>query len=668
MKNLQDRENKVQGSLPTGAREERDALSELRHLLLAPEQDQLDRLEQRLDAKVARSDLVTIEQALNSKNEQLLKLEHLLNQEKIRLIEVEGNIRSQQEELRTLEQRLTAETEQLALLREKFANKTVTAADVSDVLHQAVDLRRKEDSKLSFALAPIIGDALETLIKKSPQKIVAVLGPKLGEMIGEYVRTAIREFTEEINEVVNHSLTTQAIKWRFEAYVKGVSYPELYFSRTLRYRVEQVFLIQKDSGLPLCQVTKGKVGVLNEDAVSAMLTAILAFVNDSFAKEEKQERVNYINVGNYKILVEHGPEAILAGVVKGASPPPNLSTQFKETLDKIHLRFKDEFLAFDGDTNIFESASEDLKYCLREERNKEFAQKEEKPKFSKGTLVLGACVLTVLVGGFVWWFRESESQQLTRLLEEVKNQQGLVSASITQNAETGPVLRILRDSRISEVISNVTEIFQREGIDIPIKEYMALGSMDIQKMVMLLLTPPTTVTLTVDNDVLVASGSANHDWIKRFESSPTLLPGINQINRNQLVDEDLRAIEELKHKLESYEVRFEQGRASLSSDAREELKVFSSNIQILDNVLQRLDKRGKIEVYGHTSPEGSMSRNQRIASERANNVIRTLNVSGLEVLQIVPVGLASQDDLSSEFSDEDLSKKRRITLRVIVNK
>ena len=640
-----------------------DSLSELRRLLLAPEQDQLDRLEQRLDTKVPHSDFVTIQEMLNVKHEQLLDLEQRLNLEKDRLAGVEGHVQTQQQELQALEQRLGAEMEQLSALEHKFADKVATATEVSDVLPQAVDLRQKQDAKLSFSLAPLIADAFEALLKKSPKKIIAILGPELGRLITEYARTVIRKFTDEINEIVNHSLTTEALKWRVEAYMKGVPYAELFFSRTLRFRVEQVFLIQKDSGILLCEVAREKGAVLDHDAISAMLTAIVSFVNDSFVKDEHEEKLNYITVGNYKIVVEHGHDAILAGVVKGASPPPNLSMRFKSTLDDIHLKFKEELLTFDGDTSIFDAASIDLKECLVQEWHKDFSPKKKERPVGVGRRSRG-CAVVALLAPLAAGIRVSTAQSDARLGE---SQQGVISASLTQGDGDGKVLRVLRDSSMPDVIQNVRMILENEGITIPIKQYLAMGSMDMQKMVVLLLAPPASVTLTVDKNVLAASGAAPHDWIDRFNRSPSLLPGIEQVDGSQLVDADLRAFEDLKNKIENHEVRFEQGRARISPNMKNELTLFSKDIQSLDGVLQRLGKQGKIEVYGYTSPEGSLRRNQRIATARANNVIRALNVSGLHALHVVPVAMASDVNLSSDLPEEELAKKRRISLRVIVD-
>ena len=662
MGNSEDRERTFQGSSSSSITDTTDSLSELRRLLLAPEQDQLDRLEERLDTKVPRSDFAAIEQMLNAKHEQLLLLEQRLNHERDKLAKVEGDVRAHQEELQVLGRRLGAEAEHLAVLEQKLVYKIATAEEVSDVLPQAIDLRQKQDAKLSFSLAPLIADSFEMLLKKSPKKIIAILGPELGRLITEYARTVIRKFTDEINEIVNHSLTAEALKWRVEAYMKGVPYAELFFSRTLRFRVEQVFLIQKDSGVLLCEVAREKGAVLDHDAISGMLTAIVSFVNDSFVKGDHEEKLNYITVGNYKIVIEHGHDAILAGIVKGASPPPNLSMRFKASLDDIHLKFKDEFLAFDGDTGIFDAASIDLKDCLVQEWNKDFAPPKKKNPWA--WLFVGSCVV-VLLAWFLWP-RESESHRLNRMLDEVKSQQGVISASITQDDGSGKVLRVLRDSTMPDVVQNVALIAEKEGINIPIKQYVAMASMDIQKMVVQLLAPPATVILTFDGERLVAKGSATHDWIKRFDNSPSLLPGVKQVDRSQLVDADLKEFEDLKSTIERHEVRFEQGRARLSSGLQDDLKNFSINIKSLDNILHRLGKHGKIEVYGHTSPEGSLRRNQRIASARANNVIRALNVSGLQALQVVPVPLASQEESTSELSNEDLSKRRRISLRVIV--
>ncbi len=659
MENLRD--NKVSGSSLTGARQENDALAELRHLLLAPEQNQLDQIEQRLESKVPRSDLVTIEHMLNVKHDQLIRLEQRLTQEKDRLSGIEGNVREQQEEIRAIEQRLAAETEQLALLEEKFSNNLVTASDVSDVLPQAVYLRNKQDAKLSFALAPLIEGGLETSIKKSPDKITQILGPHMNKLINFFVSSEMKKWTVKLDRLVERSLTPQAIKWRIEAYWNGVSYVDLFLSRTFRYRVEQVFLIQKDSGILLCDVAREDEAVLSRDAVSAMLTAVLEFFNDSFQK--KVEGANVIDFRNYKLLVEYGPEAILAGVVKAVSLPPDLSTLFKSTLDEIHIKYKEEFLAFKGDASIFDPASAELESCIAEKLNEDILPKKKKKTWIWALMGAALILLAVLL----LWPQESESERRNRILDLVKSQQGVITASISQGSEDGQVLHLLRDAKMTNVSNDVTTIIQKEEIDIPIKQYVAIDSMDIQKFAVLSLAPPATATLTIEDNVLVAKGSASHDWIARLENARSLIPGISEINRNQLVDEDLRLFEDLKDKIEAHEVRFEQGRASLSSGARKELKDFSVNIQKLDDVLGRLGKQGRIEVYGHTSPEGSVRQNQRIASARANNVIRALNISDLEAIHVVPISRTGQDELSSQLSDEDLSERRKISLRVILN-
>ena len=53
------------------------------------------------------------------------------------------------------------------------------------------------------------------------------------------------------------------------------------------------------------------------DAVSAMLTAIQDFVADSFLRENKGQKLDSIEFGDYNIWLISAPKGVLAAVVRG---------------------------------------------------------------------------------------------------------------------------------------------------------------------------------------------------------------------------------------------------------------------------------------------------------------------------------------------------------------
>lgn len=62
----------------------------------------------------------------------------------------------------------------------------------------------------------------------------------------------------------------------------GASFAEVVLRHTLLYRVEQVFLVHRESGLLLHHLTAQSIAAQAPDMVAGMLTAIQDFARDSF--------------------------------------------------------------------------------------------------------------------------------------------------------------------------------------------------------------------------------------------------------------------------------------------------------------------------------------------------------------------------------------------------
>ena len=91
-----------------------------------------------------------------------------------------------------------------------------------------------------------------------------------------------------MNQTLGRSFSAQGLKWRLEAWRTGKALREVVLLRTLVYRVEQVFLIHRETGLLLQHVSAGpRRASQDADMVSGMLTAIRDFVQDSFGGKER---------------------------------------------------------------------------------------------------------------------------------------------------------------------------------------------------------------------------------------------------------------------------------------------------------------------------------------------------------------------------------------------
>ncbi|MEO8349653.1 MAG: OmpA family protein, partial [Acidobacteriota bacterium] len=214
---------------------------------------------------------------------------------------------------------LVAEEAQVSRIQERLDDPEIHAEDVSRVLPEAIVLRSAKDDDFSRALQPTVEKAIVTSVRRDPQVLVDALFPVMGPAIRKAIASALASMVESFSETLEHSFSVQGVKWRMEAWRTGKPLAEVILLRTVVYRVEQVFLIHRESGLLLQHVSATAAGVQDADMVSGMLTAIRDFVHDSFGGKEG-DSLDTFQVGERSVWIEQGPHATLAAVVRGSAP------------------------------------------------------------------------------------------------------------------------------------------------------------------------------------------------------------------------------------------------------------------------------------------------------------------------------------------------------------
>ncbi|HEY9779543.1 MAG TPA: hypothetical protein V6D09_05335 [Leptolyngbyaceae cyanobacterium] len=136
-------------------------------------------------------------------------------------------------------------------LQARLDNPKVLVEDVSAVLPEAIVLRTMQDEQLTKAAVPTVEQAIHTSVKQDLNILSDALFPVMGPAIRKAVSTALKTLTESMNQTLDQSLSPQSFKWRLEALQTGKSFAEVVILRTLVYRVEQVFLIHKQTSLVL---------------------------------------------------------------------------------------------------------------------------------------------------------------------------------------------------------------------------------------------------------------------------------------------------------------------------------------------------------------------------------------------------------------------------------
>jgi outer membrane protein OmpA-like peptidoglycan-associated protein len=242
------------------------------------------------------------------------------------------------------------------------------------------------------------------------------LFPIIGEAVRKAVAHALQGMFDSLNLMLDRGLSFQSWKWRFEAWRTGKSFGQIALTHSLNYRVEQVFLIHRETGLLLGHVAFSDGVVQDADLISGMLTAIQDFVRDSFGPK-KTDELEVMQVGDFKLWLQHGPLALLAAVVSG-QPPPELREVFEREVEAIHQEFGSTLQNFDGDTSAMAGAEVNLRRCLLGAQNTT-AKRSHRAVWIVFVVILLA--LAALIG-----LRVRSDRRWTRYIERLQSEPGIM--------------------------------------------------------------------------------------------------------------------------------------------------------------------------------------------------------------------------------------------------
>ena len=341
----------------------------------------------------------------------------------------------------------------------------------------------------------------------------------MGPAIRRSILQTLRGLFESFNQTMEQSLSLRGLKWRFEAIRTGRPFSEVVLVHSLLFRVEQVFLIHKKTGLPLAHAVAPAVAMQDPSLVSAMLSAIQSFVHDSF-NSPQGEGIEKLNVGEQEVWVEDGPYAIIAAVIRGMAPPDLRSTMV-ETLETIHRKFGTQLEQFQGETAPFAAAADDLAKCL------DFRFKEKQTVRPKPYIYVFASIVLLALLGWLsvrWW----QNREWSQFVESLRREPGIVVTSFDRQGGHF-VIRGLRDP----LAADPQALLQRAGLNAGKAEfhwagYYALDNAIIEQRAATQLRPPAGVRLSFSDGVLSAEGEAPGTWAEHFRNAAPLIAGVRE--------------------------------------------------------------------------------------------------------------------------------------------
>lgn len=533
------------------------------------------------------------------------------------------------------------EQRELAQLRSRIDQVGFTPERLADELPEAIFRRTdRGDRQLAIALAPSVEKALAESVRKHPTAIASAIFPVLGPAIRKAIGEALAGLVASVNAGIGQSLSLRGLQWRFEAWRTGVPYAQVVIRHSLLYRVEQVLLIHAETGLLLAHATSPELTATDGDLISGMLTAIRDFVGDSFAQERDVGGLTSFKVGDLGVIVEPGPQAMLAAVVRGPAPE-SLKHKLRETIESIHLRFADPLSGFSGDATPFEPARELLADCIET-----VLQSEESRK--RGVVwwpwVLAFVVIATVLG--VLLYRRATSWQ--RAIARLESEPGIVLV----RAEHGwrrSRLSGLRDplaATPAAVLASVGADTAR--IDGRWQPYISLDSSMVVERARRQLAAPTSVTLMLEGDTLRASGTALMAWVENVAALRVLPAGVGALDLDSVqaplspeTTAEIASIEQRR-------VLFAVASARLSPLALAIIDSTARQVGAVNATLTAVGRHLELELDGRADPTGMDSTNQSLSADRAAAVRAGLVRAGIPATTLSAKALGSTSLLAAD--------------------
>jgi len=608
---------------------------------------------------------------------------------------------------------LSEEDKRLQQLEFYFKSPKAHAKKIALALPKAI--RQADGVLLRDALDEALHDTVQACLVESvhrePELYVDALYPVILPMIKKSIAEAFKEVMQSLNSAIEQGLSINRFAWHYQAWRSGMPYREVVLRNTLTYRVEQAFLIHRETGLLLRHVSNEGIDELRDsDAVSAMLTAIQDFTQDSFSANQ-QDKLDTVEIGDYTVFLDRGAYAMLACVIQGI-PPYSLRDHFETILGDIHQKYIGLLTKFEGDNEPLAVIDSELEKCLLSERK----QIEDKSAVSGKYILIPLLLIFAIFGYWAydsWLFEQRRENYLNLLLQY----QGIV---ITENnyQQGELVIKGLYDPLIAnpnEILKNST--LQVDEVKTDWQAYHSLVPAIAEQRLKQVLQAPPLVKITLKETRLTLTGVADKAWIKNLATITPVLTGVTAIEYHQLqtypqfINQQLETPETVAiffqkgylqlqgiapiawrnalakkiaklnfitdYQLDKLEITEEKQRQILSEKLEKQFIYFIKGSELLEtqskkllnlvsliketnHLSEQLEQTMYLIITGHTDGLNTTKYNTALALKRAEKIINYLRQ------QAVPVEMIIASQLSTIRRSNKL--QRKVGFAVIFNK
>ncbi len=486
-------------------------------------------------------------------------------------------------------------------------------------------VRRAPPRPMADALATPVASALGSAVRSQSKSIVDALFPVIGPLIRKSIAEALRGLMGDINGALEQSFTIRGLRWRIEAWRSGVPYAQVVLKHTLRYRIDHLFVIERDSGLVLRRESAPGLPDLDADAIAGMLTAIGQFVRDSVGRDGG-DSLEEARVGEYLLWLIEGPQASIACFIQGV-PPDRLRETLELRLEAIHAGL--DGIASPGPADVAGidlDPAELARGCATEGATV--------PSPSRWpALVLMAAALAAL-----GWYglREWRWQaRIDELRSALATHPGFVLGEIDSRAGKAVSIRGLLDADAEPI----APLLARAGIagiepELAVTGYVSTDDVIVTRRARRLLAAPESVSVETKAGVLRLGGIAPAAWATMARERAAWVPGVREVTLATVSEADPlaaahAALRVLSERLAGLSVRFLQD-AEPAPESEATVAALADGLREAVALARDAEVRLVIEVEGSNDPTGSAAINERLRRARAQWLHDALLARGVD--------------------------------------
>jgi OOP family OmpA-OmpF porin len=353
------------------------------------------------------------------------------------------------------------------------------------------------------------------------------------------------------------------------------------------------------------------------------------------------------------VFVVQGPQAIVAGVVRG-TPPPSLRVTLQDALETIHLQFAPDLAAFSGDSRPFDAAKPILEACAVSQ----YREPARRRRVSWGWITAGA--LLAIAAGIWFALAWRDGRRWDGYLARVRAEPGLVVLDADRRGRTF-VINGLRDPLAADPGSFLAAAgIDASRVSARWQSFQALDPDFIARRATTLLRPPAGVTLRVNDGVLYVAGDVAPAWVYDAMRLAPAIAGLRGVDPALLT----ASAAALRTRLEAVSLTFVRGRAELAPEQDAAIQSMRDLLREADAAARAAGTTVGVHLIGHTDADGPDALNLPLSRARAATVRAMIDALALPGVRLTSDGVGSTQPLAPGPGEIEKQRNRRVSFVV----